>query len=59
MSEIPVVHRVVLVEIDGQKFRALLDSGSSHSYVSSTVIDLTRTRRIGTLLGVTTTKLRV
>ena len=53
------------MEIGGRKFCALLDSGASHSYVSSTLIDLTRaravkssTRRIATLVGVTTTKLR-
>ena len=58
-----VVHPVVLVQINGRKFRALLDSGASHSYVSSTVTDLTHaravgsnTRRIATLMGVTTTK---
>ena len=59
-----VVHPVVIVEVGGQKFRALLDSGASHSYVSSTLIEHTRaravksgTRRVATLLGVTTTKL--
>ena len=60
-----VVHSVVIVEIGGRKFRALLDSGASHSYVSSTLVDLTRaraarrsTRRIATLMGVTTAKLQ-
>lgn len=59
-----VVHPVVIVEDGGQKFRALLDSGASHSYVSSTLIELTHaravksgTRRVAKLLGVTTTKL--
>jgi predicted aspartyl protease len=31
-----VVHPVVVVRINGYKFRALLDSGASHSYTSST-----------------------
>lgn len=56
-----VVHPVVVVEIGGRKFRALLDSGASHSYVSSTLIDLIRARAVKTnttLMGVTTTKLR-
>ena len=58
-----VIHPVVIVDVYGHKFRALLDSGASHSYVSSTLIDLTRartvksgTRSVATLLGVTTTK---
>ena len=54
-----------MVDVDGRKFRALLDSGASQSYVSSTLIDLigarvvrSGTRRVATLLGVTTTKLQ-
>ena len=35
-----VIHPVVVVKISGFKFRALLDSGASHSYASSTAIDL-------------------
>ena len=53
-----------VLKVNGHKFHALLDSGASHSYVSSTLIDLIRaravkngTRRVATLLGVTTTKL--
>jgi hypothetical protein len=35
-----VVFPVVVVRINGYKFRALLDSGASHSYASTTAIDL-------------------
>ena len=56
-----VVHPVVVVRIDGYKFRALLDSGASHSYISSTGIDLikakphsTGLRQIAMLTGTTT-----
>ena len=35
-----VIHPVVVVTINGYKFRALLDSGASHSYASATAIDL-------------------
>jgi hypothetical protein len=35
-----VVHPVVVVRINGHKFRALLDRGASHSYASTTAIDL-------------------
>ena len=59
-----VVHPVIMVNVNGRKFRALLDSGASHSYVSSTLIELINaravkcgTRRVATLLGVTTTRL--
>jgi len=55
---------VVIVEVCGHKFRALLDNGASHSYVSSRLLKLTRAhavksglRRVATLLGVATTKL--
>ena len=53
------------VDVNDQKFHALLDSGASQSYVSSTLIDLigarvvrSATRRVATLLGVTATKLQ-
>ena len=59
-----VIHPGFVVKVNGHKFHALLDSGASHSYVSSTLIHLIRaravksgTRRVATLLGVTTTKL--
>ena len=59
-----VVCPVVMVDVNGRKFRALLDSGATHSYVSSTLNDLIGarvvkggTRHVATLLGVTTTKL--
>ena len=58
-----VVHPVVVVRINGYKFRALLDSGASHSYASSTVIKLigakcksVGVRQIVMLTGVTTRK---
>ena len=61
-----VVHPVVVVTINGYKFRALLDSGASHSYASSTAIRLTRAklksvsvRQIAMLTGVTTRKMQV
>lgn len=56
-----VVHPVVVVKINGLKFRALLDSGASHSYASSTAINLikatpksTSLRQIAMLTGITT-----
>ena len=39
-----VIHPVVVVRIAGYKFRALLDSGASHSYASSTAINLINER---------------
>jgi len=55
-----VIH-VVVVKINEFKFRALLDSGSSHSYASSTAINLIRAtpksaslRQIAMLTGITT-----
>ena len=35
-----VIQPVAVVKIGGFKFRALLDSGASHSYASSTAIEL-------------------
>lgn len=59
-----VIHPVVIVDVCGQKFRTLLDSGASHSYESSTLIELTRVQTVksgtccvATQLGVATTKL--
>jgi len=37
-----VIHPVIVVKISGYKFRALSDSGASHSYTSS--IDLIHAR---------------
>ena len=34
------IHLVVIVKVTGYKFRALLDSGASHSYASSTFVNL-------------------
>ncbi len=63
LNKTSVIHPVVLIKINGQTFRALLDSGASHSYVSSTLIEQikahpvkTSTRRIATLMSTTTTK---
>jgi hypothetical protein len=39
-----VIHPVVVVRINGYRFRALLDSGASHSYASSTAINLSGAR---------------
>ncbi|XP_068747453.1 uncharacterized protein [Montipora capricornis] len=40
-----VIHPVVIVKVAGYKFRALLDSGASHSYASSTFVNLTKAER--------------
>ena len=57
---------VVVVKIGGFKFRALLDSGASHSYASSTAIELikvrpksTGLRQIAMLTVVTTRTMQV
>ena len=59
-----VVHHVVIVQVKCIKFRALLDSGASNSFVSETLVSLvgvkavkTSTRQISTLMGATTTKM--
>ncbi|CAB4034757.1 Tumor necrosis factor receptor superfamily member 19 [Paramuricea clavata] len=61
-----VIHPVVVVRINGYKFRALLDSGANHSYASSTAINLigakvksTGLRQIATLTGVTARTMQV
>ena len=58
-----VIHPVVVVIVNGNKFRALLDSGASHSYVSSTFVGLVNIqsrssslRQIAMLMGVTPRK---
>jgi ABC-type molybdenum transport system ATPase subunit/photorepair protein PhrA len=55
---------VVIVQVKGIKFRALLDSGASNSFVSETLVSLvgvkavkTSTRQISTLMGATATKM--
>ena len=61
-----VIHPVVVVvTVNGYKFRALLDSGASHSYVSSTFVGLVNVqprssslRQIAMLMGVTTKKMK-
>lgn len=54
-----VIHPVVMVDVNGRKFRALFDSGGSQANVSSTLIDLVGACvvRSGTH-RVTTTKLQ-
>ena len=42
---------VVLIKINGQTFRALLDSGASHSYVSSTLIEQIKARPVKTTIS--------
>ena len=61
-----VVHPVVVIRINGYKFRALLDSGASHSYTSSTAIKLVGARcksvgvrQIAMLTGVIARKMQV
>ena len=61
-----VIHPVVVVQINDYKFRALLDSGTSHSYASPTAINLTHAklkstglRQIAMLTGVTTRTMQV
>ena len=56
-----VIHPVVVVRVEGCKFRALLDSGASHSYCSSTFVKLVKARpkaaglrQIAMFMGVTT-----
>ena len=61
VGESAVIHPVVVVRVEGYKFRALLDSGASHSYCSSTFVKLVKARpnaaslrQIAMLMGVTT-----
>ena len=61
-----VIQPVVVVKIGGFKFRALLDSGASHSYASSPAIELmkvrlksTGLRQIAMLTGITTRTMQV
>jgi hypothetical protein len=61
-----VIHPGVVVHINGYKFCALLDSGASHLYASSTAIKLTCAnlkstglRQIAMLTGVTTRTMQV
>ena len=63
VGESAAIHPVVVVKVEGYKFRALLDSGASHSYCSSTFVKLVRAqpksaglRQIAMLMGVTTKK---
>jgi hypothetical protein len=57
---------VVVVRINGYKFRALLDSGASHCYASTTAIDLSGAKvkltslcQIAMLTGITTRTMQV
>lgn len=61
MVKSTVVHPVVVVKVAGYKFRALLDSRASHSYASSTYVNLTKAEiktsgvhQIAMLVGMTT-----
>jgi len=36
------IHLIVIVKVAGYKFQALLASGASHSYTSSTFVNLTK-----------------
>ena len=65
VGESAVIHPVVVVRVEGYKFRALLDSGASHSYCSSTFVKLVKARpkaaglrQIAMLMGVTTKTLQ-
>ena len=65
IGQASVIHPVVVVKVNGLKFRALLDSGASHSYVSSKFVSLVKpeqktssVRQIAMLIGVTTKKLK-
>ena len=61
-----VVYPIVLVEIDGVKTHALLDTGAGSSYASAKLINLlnkgpkeTLTKRIDMMLGSSTTKVEI
>ena len=61
-----VVYPTVIIEVDGIKVRALLDTGSGSSYASSKLIDALKkrpkevqTKRVEMTLGSTTTKLEI
>ena len=65
VGESAVIHPVVVVRVERYKFRALLDSGASHSYCSSTFEKLVKARpkaaglrQIAMLMGVTTKTLQ-
>ena len=66
IGDTAVIHPVVVLKINGYKFRALLDSGASHSYASSTAIKLINSspksvglRQIAMLTGITTRTMQV
>ena len=61
-----VIHPVIVITMGGYKLRALLDSDASHSYVSSTAIELIKAkvksmslRQIAMLTGVETRTMQV
>ena len=61
-----VIYPVVLIEIDGIKTHALLDTGAGSSYASAKLIEAlnkrpkeTKTKRIDMMLGSTTTKIEI
>ena len=60
-EESAVIHPVVVVRVEGYQFRALLDSGASHSFCASTFRKLVKAqpkaaglRQIAMLMGVAT-----
>ena len=65
-DESEVIYPVVLLEVDGIKTRALLDTGAGSSYASARLINAlhkqpteTKTKRIEMMLGSTTTKVEI
>ena len=61
MGNSAVIHPVEIVKVAGYKFQALLNSGASHSYASSTFVNLTKAepkdsgvRQIAILVGTAT-----
>ena len=66
LGDSSVIHPVLVITVGGYKFRSLLDSGASHSYTSSTAINLikakaksTSLRKIAMLTGVETRSVQV
>ena len=65
-DEAEVVYPVVIIEVEGVKCRALLDTGAGSSYASAKLLDqlskrptITETKRIEMLLGATTTRAEI
>lgn len=65
-DDVDVVYPVVLVEVDGIKTRALLDTGVGSSYLSTKLISAlrkrpveTKTKTIEMMIGSTTTRVEI